>query len=532
MTITPFTTTPYALTNKFKKIVIDYINGSPNLKPLYTFSHNTQGLQQAIAHRTFTTAQRQVLVQGLTAQYKSLTNNKNALVQINKLNADNCFTVCTAHQPNIFTGYWYSIYKICQTIALCASLNKNYNNKTFVPVFYMGSEDADLDELGHLFFNDTHYNWQTTQTGAVGRMVVDDALLAIKATIINQIGHLPQASALINLLNISYTKGQTIAQASFILLHNIFEAFGLLILIPDAPVWKKAMLPIFKQEILQNLSELKVSTTSAYLAQQGYKPQAHARPINLFYLDATSRNLINKIGERYAIKDTLYTEPEILALLETNPKAFSPNVILRGVLQETILPNIAFIGGGGEIAYWLQLKDVFALYKVPYPLLLLRNSFSIITNAQWNKLQKAGVLKAQIFSDILHLKNAISKSIYGNMLELQTEIEAINQAYHNIKLKATEVDITLNIHADALQVKHINKIEVLQKKLVKAARNKIALKNNALDVTWQQLYPNGGLQERKENFINAYATMGNMLIESLIANSEGIATALRTLLVN
>jgi bacillithiol synthase len=531
MTINSFTATAYSETQKFKKIVTDYINGHNGLNGLFQFNHNEDGLKKAVEARTFNTEQRSILVDGLLVQYKSAPNNEKAISQISKLKNENCFTVCTAHQPNIFTGYWYTIYKICHTIALCNHLQAKFPTKQFVPVFYMGSEDADLEELGSLYFNEQQFNWATNQSGAVGRMKVDESLLQIKETIIAQTSHLPNAQSLITFLNNCYTKGQSIAQASFLFLHQVFEAYGLLVLIPDNAHWKKTMQPIYQQEITQNKSEALVIEASKILEENGYKPQAHARPINIFYLDDNSRSVITKIGNQYAIKDVLYSEVQILDMLTNSPEAFSPNVILRGILQETILPNVAFIGGGGEIAYWLQLKGVFGLYNVPFPMLLLRNSFSLITIKQWEQLEKVGLKKEQLFDSILELKNNISKSVYGNLLELHDEMEIINNAYTTIKNKTAEVDITLQIHTDALHVKHIHKIEVLQKKLVKAAREKLATKNKGLDKVFGNLYPNNGLQERKGNFLHTYAIMGDALIDSIIKNSQPIATHLNTLLV-
>ncbi len=523
--------TPYKDTHKFKKIVTNYIEGNTNLQEFYTHLPNIDGIKNAIETKKMSLAERAHTVATLTAQYKNITNNVLTIQQVELLQHENTFTICTAHQPNIFTGYWYVIYKICHAIALANYLKTQLPNYNFVPIFYMGSEDADLDELGSIYFNDATYRWQTNQTGAVGRMLVDDALLTIRNQIHTQIAHLPYAANLQQHLQESYQKGKTIAEATFQFIHNIFSNYGLVVLLPDHAAWKTPLMPVFKKEITENKSQVLVNNTSKKLEALGYKAQAHARPINLFYLHEQKRVLIEKVLDKYKIGDQLFEEAAILELLAQYPERFSPNVILRGVLQETILPNIAFIGGGGELAYWLQLKNVFTHYGVNYPLLLLRNSFTILQQKHWQLLQKAGVFEKDLFTDILTLKNNISKHIHGNMLELHNEEELINEAYKKIKEKAIAFSPSLGIHTEALQVKHIKHIEQLQKKLLKAARIKNDAENNALDKVFNSIYPNGGLQERKDNFLMMYATYGNQLIEQLIQYSQPFAQHFKTLLV-
>jgi bacillithiol synthase len=525
------TSTPYKDTYKFKKIVTDYISDTTDLQPFYEHTPNIDGIKNAIQAKKITAAQRANTATHLLEQYKPIADKHKVVESIHAIQQENTFTICTAHQPNIFTGYWYVIYKICHTIALANHLQQVLPAYKFVPVFYMGSEDADLDELGSIYLHNTKYTWHTNQTGAVGRMVVDDALLDIKNTIHTQIAHLPNAAQLQTHLQEAYTKGTTIAEATFVFIHKVFAHYGLVVLIPDNAAWKTPLIPVFKKEIIENKAQPLVQETSEKLEALGYKAQAYARPINLFYLHEQKRVLIEKVLGKYKIGDQLLEEKTIIELVEQYPERFSPNVILRGVLQESILPNIGFIGGGGELAYWLQLKNVFELYNVNYPVLLLRNSFTILQEKQWQLLQKAGLTEKDLFTDILQLKNNIAKRIHGNMLELHNEEAIINDAYKKIKEKALAFSPSLGIHVDALQVKHINRIEQLQKKLLKTARIKNDAENNALDKVFDSIYPSGGLQERKDNFLTLYATLGNALIEALITHSEPLAKQLKTIIL-
>ena len=240
----------------------------------------------------------------------------------------------------------------------------------------MGSEDADLDELGHIYLNGEKLEWETKQTGAVGRMKVDKQLIKLIDRIAGQIEVLTYGKELSDLFREAYQEGEQIQQATLRLVNELFKEFGLLVLIPDNAELKRTFNPVVKRELIDQFSHPIVEKTSIALGGN-YKVQASGREINLFYLTEERRERIEKQGERYSVESLGLTwdEKEILDEVDAHPERFSANVILRGLFQETILPNIVFIGGGGEVAYWLQLKDVFEGCQIPYPMLVVRNSF-------------------------------------------------------------------------------------------------------------------------------------------------------------
>jgi uncharacterized protein YllA (UPF0747 family) len=230
----------------------------------------------------------------------------------------------------------------------------------FVPVYYMGSEDADLDELGFVNVGGQKLVWETKQTGAVGRMKVDKALLKLIHEIHGQIGVLPFGNEFTDLLNACYTEGKTIQQATLELVNALFGAYGLIVLIPDNAKLKTAFHSVVEKELTEKFSHRIVADTIDKLGAH-YKVQAGGREINLFYLIDNKRERIEQAGDAFEVKtlNLQFSKDEILKELKEHPERFSANVILRGAFQETVLPNIAFIGGGGELAYWLELKNVF-----------------------------------------------------------------------------------------------------------------------------------------------------------------------------
>lgn len=453
----------YDQTNSFPEIVLDYLNEAEDLKPFYSLPPTLEGLQQAIENRKKYKTDREALVEVLKDQYQSMVINEAVQHNIEFLLSENTFTVTTAHQPNLFTGPLYFIYKILHAINLAESLRINFPQYNFVPVFYMGSEDADLDELNHFTVNGKKYTWKTHQKGAVGRMAIDKSLVALIDELHQQTGVQPFGKEITEHLKKFYTEGRNIQEATLQFVHLLFGKFGLVILIADDKRLKKQMIPVFEEDIFEQKPSEIVASTSEKL-EKIYKVQAHSREINLFYLREDIRERIEKENDQFSILNTeyLFSEEELKKELQEYPERFSPNVILRGMYQEKILPNIAFIGGGGELAYWLQLKDLFENYSVPFPVLLLRNSFLIVEKEEALLLDKIELPVNDLFETELNILNKLIQQ-KGKRPQLNGELQHVQEVYEELKTAAISVDPSLQQHVEALKTKTVNAITELEK---------------------------------------------------------------------
>ena len=510
----------YKSTGYFSKIVTDYLDQAEELKPFYMDHPSLDGIKNAIAARKNFPTNRQLLVKHLQRQYAGTAITEKQLANIAALNNENCFTITTAHQPNIFTGHLYFIYKILHAVKLAAYLQEQLPGNNFVPVYYMGSEDADLEELGEVYINGSDYHWKTKQTGAVGRMKVDDELIKIIEAIAGQILVETSGEEIIALIKECYTKGTLIEQATFKLVNALFGEYGLLTLLPDDATLKSSMIEIFKDDIINNTSAQIVENTSEKLGEH-YKVQAHPRAINLFYLKDDRRERLEKKNDQYFTVDTQqsFSETELITELNDHPERFSPNVILRGLYQETILPNIAFIGGGGELAYWLQLKDLFEHYKVPYPVQVLRNSFMLVNERLMSKAEKLGLKIDELFAGENLLLNKIVKLTTSVQLNLDNEKKQLALYYSDLKKVSGAVDVTLEKHVENLYAKALKKIEDLEKKMLHAEKLKHEAQQRQLHKLKTLLFPKNGLQERVENFISYYANWNKDFIKNVYEHS-------------
>ena len=388
----------YDQTGSFSKIVLDYLSDAAALKDFYNFRPDIEGIKKAVAERRHLPVNRKLLVDILQQQYSTVPVSDKLKANVEALLSEDTFTVCTAHQPNIFTGHLYFIYKILHAIKLSDTLNEKMPGKKFVPVYYMGSEDADLDELGEVHIHGRQYRWETKQSGAVGRMKIDKAFITIIDGIEKQLAVEEYGNALMNSLRNAYKEGETIEQATFHFVHELFNDFGLIILLSDKASFKNEFAALINKELEESFSHKAVTETVAAFPA-AYKVQAAGREINLFYLGDNSRQRIEKNNDGFKVADTdiVFSAGEIKNELKNHPENFSPNVILRPVFQETILPDVAFIGGGGELAYWLELKKVFEAANAFFPALVLRNSFAILNTSAVNDLAKLSFGNADIF---------------------------------------------------------------------------------------------------------------------------------------
>ena len=514
---------PFSSTHVFSTLINDYLEGKGSALNFVQYAPTIEGYKAAIEGRKKNPINRTLLFDVLTKQYSNLPQEKAVQDQLALLKNDSTFVVTTAHQPNLFTGPLYFFYKIIHAIQLAASLKETFPEYDFVPVYYMGSEDADLDEVGAFNLDQTKCQWVTKQTGAIGRMQVDDALLRLLKQVENYWAVLPQGQKALEILKDAYQKGKTISEATISFVHAFFGSKGLLVLQPDDAALKASFIPVMEKELLIGFSHQAIQPTIAALSKE-YHVQSEGRSINLFYLKDNLRARIEKLGEQFIVVDTdiHFTASEIIAELHQYPERFSPNVILRGVYQETILPGVVFVGGGGELAYWMELKNVFQQVGVHYPLLQLRNSFLLIRKKQAEQWAAMQFEEQDLFKPILDLEIAYVKKHASQALDVQDQMNHLTALYKTIKNEVVKVDPTLGTHAENLAHQAKAKLLALEKKMVRAERRKQTVAIQRIHRIKKELFPLDNLQEREEHFSAWVGQYGLSWIDTIMEHSKGL----------
>jgi len=509
----------YQNSGYFTKLIIDYLDEKPELQQLYhrfptleNFQLQLQDKQQNFPHKN-----RAILVDELQKQYQKCNASDITLNNIKLLNDSNTFTITTGHQLNLFTGPLYFLYKIISVINLCKQLKTRYPSYNFVPIYWMATEDHDFEEINHFQFKGKKISWNKESLGPVGRLETS-GLEKVFKEFEKEIGIGENADFLKDLYKKGYLEHTTLADASRYIANQLFKKEGLVILDGDAIALKKLFVPFAKNELLNETSFTKVNETAAIL--KNYNIQVNPREINLFYIEDALRERIVKDKGIYKVLSTTiaFSEEELLTELENHPEKFSPNVILRPLYQEVILPNLCYIGGGGEIAYWLELKSNFEAFGITFPILLVRNSVVITTQKQLNKAFKLNLTWADIFSKQFDLINHKTKELSKVTIDFSVQKDFLKHQFEAIHKMAEATDVSFVGAVKAQEIKQTKGLDNLEKRLLKAEKRKHHDQLERIKRIQNELFPNQSLQERKLNFSEFYLEEGDDLIQKLLQN--------------
>ena len=513
---------PFSATGYFSKLICDYLDKKSEFSEFYENFPDVAGFKNQIeAKKTaFSEPSRQLLSDALKQQYDNTIISDEAAQNMELLLNENTFTVTTGHQLNIFTGPLYFLYKIVTVINLAVRLKKEFPQQNFVPMYWMATEDHDFEEIQYFNFNNTKISWNTESGGAVGRLKTT-GFDAVFNEFSSLLGTSKNAEELRELFKNTYLKNDNLAEATRFLVNKLFGAYGLVIVNGDDVKLKKQFVPFVKQELLQNTSFNIVSKTDQLLSAE-YKIQVNPREINLFYLKDDIRERIIFKKNHFIINNTnlTFSENEMLKEVEEHPDRFSPNVIMRPLYQEILLPNLAYIGGGGELAYWFQLKNYFNAVNVPFPILVLRNSVLLATKKQMRKLEKLNISVTEIFSKQETLTAKVIKEHSKIKIDFSEQKNSLQQQFSDLKELAKKTDSTFLGAVNAQEKKQLNGLDNLEKRLLKAQKRKLSGVVDRIKQVQNELFPNQSLQERNQNFSAFYELIGADLIPTLIKNTD------------
>ncbi len=273
-----------------------------------------------------------------------------------------------------------------------------------------------------------------------------------------------------------------------------------------------------KQELLEKQSHDATLPVAEALEKAGYSVQVNPREINLFYLDKGLRErIIEKDGKYFVHEQNIsWSREELLQLLEAQPEKFSPNVMLRPLYEEVILPNLCYIGGGGELAYWFELKKYFETAGVTFPILLLRNSVLLQTEKQDQKRQNLHISLQELFLKRHELINRKVRQISNIDIDFAPQKEHLVQQFQHMYELAEKTDASFLGAVKAQEVKQLKGLDNLEKRLLRAQKRKLEDEVSRIAELQESLFPNRSLQERHHNFSEFYLEYGDRLIPTLM----------------
>jgi bacillithiol synthase len=512
---------PYPKIPLFTSRDVKYIEEFPTLRPFYKYTVALESFKEVITDKSKEYTDRKTLVEVLKTQYGLAAPHHAVAENIERLGLENCYTVVTAHQPFLFTGPLFYIFKIVSTINLARQINAAYPDYHIVPVFITSGEDHDFEEVNHLHLYGKKLEWQSGESGPVGNMKTE-SLMQVLQDLKTVLGESEKAIELYDLIASIHTKNARYADAAYELAHELFKEHGLVVLNTNDIKLKQVFAPIIKEEILNQPSQKLVNQTIAQLEAVGFPSQATPREINFFYMGDQFRERVVEENGHFKVLNTnlSFTREEMKAEIESHPERFSPNVVMRPIYQEKILPNLAYIGGGGELAYWLERKAQFEHFSINFPMLVRRNSAMWIDTASTKRMEKLGLSIEDIWLDTNELVRQYLNRNAAAEFTLREESIALKAIFEKIAERTALVDQSLVKTVWAEHSKAEKSIEQLEARLVKAEKQKHETAIQQLQNLKEKLFPGGGLQERYENFMPLYLKHGEDFLNVLFENFD------------
>ncbi|HTX20074.1 MAG TPA: bacillithiol biosynthesis cysteine-adding enzyme BshC [Bacteroidota bacterium] len=501
----------------------DYLDDFGKVKEFYAGDFRDRKSWKKVINRVLgRQIDRSTLVRVLTEQNKQNHCGIKTLANIDLLGNDNTVAVVTGQQIGICTGPLYTIYKAITAVKLAEQCSAELPEYTFVPVFWVEGEDHDFEEINSL--NVVTLEGQIEKVeylhggkpfernpGPVGALPVDSYAEKFFDTLGTKLQETEFKAQLFASLRGHYRSGSTMGKAFVGLMHQFFEESGLIFLDPNDAELKKIVRPVFVKEFsaVTKTSQL-VIERSAELEER-YHAQIKAKSLNLFMFHKGGRYLIEPRETDFSLKGTrqFFTKEELGGLIEQSPELFSPNVVLRPLCQDTLLPTAAYVGGPSEIAYFAQLQPAYEFFNLPMPIIYPRASVTILEEKIKTVLEKYQIEIAELWSDIdpllLRIAEQVSEVKVDALFEqLQRRVkEAIAESRFGIQ----QIDSTLSGSVDSTLSRIESQLGVLKEKTEAAQQRRQDITLKQIKRASAHIFPNSVLQERAFNvvyFLNKY----------------------------
>lgn len=509
------------------KLLSDYLSGDATLESFITAFPSPENIVEQAREKSADNVDRKALVRSIRTQY----DRSGILVPqfLDELLNDHSFTITTGHQLNLFGGTKYYIYKIVSVLKLCKELNELESGFKFLPVFWMATEDHDFAEINVTTVNGRRFSAEYNFNGPVGRLdpqVFRTCLEDLRATI----GSTTEGDLLCEIFQRAFETQSTWADFTRYWVNEFFDGQVIIVDGDDAEL-KRKMTSVFEKELTEQITERNVESVNQQLEALGYHQQVVHRPINLFEIDDISRERIYKSQSEFGVVNKQGTRT--LNELMDHPEKISPNALLRPVFQEVVLPNVAYIGGGAEVAYWMQLKQLFDELNIPFPIILLRDVVLFAEQKDLDELEKLSIR----IEELAHDKDALTK-IYlernqSIQLAFNSESGELVNIFKTIQHKSSELHRDYSQMIEAEKARLMKFFKKLDLRVMRDAKFREQVNLNKLFKIREKYFPNGVLIERKTSFIEELILLGKEnYLSALMEYSDPLDGSIKVMVVS
>jgi bacillithiol synthase len=517
---------------KNHNLFLDYLYEFENVSEFYKYDFRDkenygQVFRQIVQSRTKKEIE---LTSVIYKQYRDLPNaSEKTLANISGLSDAKSLAVVTGQQLGLFGGPMYTFYKIITAIKLARQLKERYEEYNFIPVFWLEGDDHDFNEIRWIkLINNLNelteitYAEEIPEDGAkqsVGPLTLSKEIHSVLGKIKISLRETEFSPALFSRLSEIYSEGKTIKQAFKELVFWLFDEYGLVILDPQDKEIKSLLIPVFMKEI-EGFREhtQKLVLTSARL-EEVYHAQVKIKPVNLFFSTEDGRYAIEPVDDIFRLrrKRKQFSKEELLETIQKEPERFSPNVLLRPICQDYLLPTALYIAGPSEIAYFAQVTRLYDFFEIITPIIYPRASATIVEKSIQSTMDKFNLELKDIFIKSEVLKDQVIAAVSENNLDnlFEDANKQIELLFDELKTRLFSVDKTISDSSERYRDKVLLSFTDLKNKAIQAQKKKHEISLKQIDKISESLYPSENLQERELNFIYFVNKYGESFLKKL-----------------
>ncbi|MBN2320327.1 MAG: bacillithiol biosynthesis cysteine-adding enzyme BshC [Acidobacteria bacterium] len=531
---------PYSQIPNQSALFLKYLENSPDALRFFrhapSFDTLCAGLRDRVLRGEFP---RSEIVPILQQQNEGYRCTSKTMDRINELKNPDSVAIVTGQQVGLFTGPLYTIYKALTAIHLSDALR----NKGIpaVAVFWMETEDHDLEEVTHqtvlasdnsarvMDYRKVLFTDAPGSARPVGSIRFPDSILTVVRDFVRYLPDSDRKPAIESLLEQTYHPGATFSQSFARLLTEILQDTGLILFDPRDPETKPLISHIFRWALEQSVGiHAALLERNRELESAGFHSQVHI-PDNstvLFYIENGERHALEKRPSGFALKNTdrKISHGELQSRLAQNPEKFSPNVLLRPIIQDSLFPTLAYVGGPAELAYFAQVEALYRLLEKPMPVIWPRESFTLMEPAIQDSMLRLGIEMQDCFEGIQCLKEkALHNTGSGTAgVRLKALMENLKNTFTEIRPDARKLDPSLPRALDTAQSKILHNLRRLKSRVVDIEGNMDSSVLNAAGLLLNHCLPNRNLQERELNILYFLSLRGPAVLDAI---RSGIQTS-------
>ncbi|MBT8381344.1 MAG: bacillithiol biosynthesis cysteine-adding enzyme BshC, partial [Ignavibacteria bacterium] len=471
-----------------ENLFLDYLYEYENVEKFYKYDfRNKENYLKVFKSISDKSSKSSIEISSiLNDQYSSFESSDLTQNNIKLLSESKTMAVVTGQQLGLLGGPLYTIYKILTTIKLSRYLSERYDDYNFVPVFWLEGDDHDFNEIRSIKLPDDSNNLHTISYGeaieeddvkqSVGLLQFDDSIEDFMITLKKHLRETEFTHDLMERVQNYYKPQKTFKYSFFELIHSLFDSYGLVIFNPIDDKVKELLKPVFKKEILDFREHTEKLVYVSATLEDLYHAQVKVKPVNLFLRVDDGRYSIEPTDDGFKLKRKRksFTQEELLEILENEPQRYSPNVLLRPICQDYLLPTAFYVGGPSEVSYFAQILPLYEFYNVAPPVIYPRSSATIVEKNIRNILDKQSIDIADIFVDTENVKRKILNAVSENSIDeiFESITNQIEHSFDQLKEKLFDLDKTIADSSNRYRDKIFNSLNELKGKSEKAHQKK------------------------------------------------------------